>query len=281
MKEYRAQEYDYRFIKRTDNYFDVYPYLRNDDGNKTMLSISPFHGRSFIVGRTDDGRFIVSKGNGLSFSQYNFLNTRERGDETLGLLLKRNAVRDFLLGHEIHDLGIKTNNIHCVIELDTEIILETGQAINPVLLQYDVECPYRLEDAAFVPQELLTAEVQKWESMAEREYEAKHLIAAEVLIKALRRLHDSHILHNALTLHNITWALELLDFEIASSPSIPYDTKDEEAQKQDLFFREIIDVYRIVCYIAWVLREPIEYTLIDQIFCSYGFDIAGFRTFYS
>ena len=52
-----------------------FPYICNHCGDKDMYCLSPLHGRSFVVGRTKCGRYIVSKGNGLSYTQYTFLHT--------------------------------------------------------------------------------------------------------------------------------------------------------------------------------------------------------------
>ena len=54
-----------------------YPYLRSNQGDKTMWQVSPIHGRSYVVGRTGEGRYVVSKGNGLGYTQYNFVFTPE------------------------------------------------------------------------------------------------------------------------------------------------------------------------------------------------------------
>ena len=238
-----------------------------------MYNISSHHGRSYIVGKTDNGRFVVSKGNGLSYSQYLFLNTKEYGDNTLGLLLKKDAERDFILGMEIHSMGIKTNEMRCVIELREEIQLQTGHILRPVLLQYDVECPYRICDAAFMTPEQIQTEIGKWERMNERGYNKAHMIAANVLIRNLRILHGHEILHNAIHEQNYTWALELLDFELACSPTHPYTSEDDMKSVKDYFPREIMQTYVIINYIASVLREGIDFAEVDALFAEYGFDL--------
>lgn len=86
------------------------------------MSSNPLHCRSFVVSKTDD-RFIVSKGNGLSYTEWTFLNTGEFGDDTLGLLLKKDALRDFHIGNEIASLGIRTNRMEYVLELNTRVSL--------------------------------------------------------------------------------------------------------------------------------------------------------------
>ena len=101
------------------------------------MSSNPLHCRSFVVSKTDN-RFIVSKGNGLSYTEWTFLNTGELGDDTLGLLLKKDALRDFHIGNEIASLGIRTNRMEYVLELNTRVTLPNGNTLKPILLQYDV-----------------------------------------------------------------------------------------------------------------------------------------------
>lgn len=264
-------------ILKEDTFECIYPYLRNKSVDKSMYCPSPLHGRSFVVGSTSSGRYIISKGNGLSYTLHTFLHTDEFNDDTWGLLLRQDAERDFILGQEIEALGIKTNHMEYVLELDVEVELPNGHKTKPCLLQYDVECPYRISDAAFMSQEQILAEVAKWEKMNERGYDKAHMIAANVLIHNLRVLHDHNILHNAIHEQNYTWALELLDFELACSPAHPYNNEDDMRHVKDLFPREIIQTYVVINYIAGVLREKIDFAEVDALFSEYGFDLDKYK----
>lgn len=241
-----------------------------------MYCLSPLHGRSYVVGKTDNCRYIVCKGNGLNYSQYSFLHTGEFFDGTWGLLLRKDAERDFIMGQEIEALGIKTNHMEYVLELQTEICLTNGHILKPVLLQYDVECPYRISDAPFMTQEQIQSEVSKWEKMNDNGYNESYMIAANVLIRNLRILHDHQILHNAISEQNYTWALELLDFELACSPTHPYTSEDDQRHVKDLFPREVLHTYNIINYIAGVLHDDINYAAVDALFKEYGFDLHQF-----
>lgn len=181
--------------------------------------------------------------------------------------------RDFIMGQEIEALGIKTNHMEYVLELDVEVELPNGHKVKPCLLQYDVECPYRICDAAFMSQEPIQSEVKKWEQYNEWGYKKKHMIAANLLVRNLRILHDHDILHNAISEQNYTWALELLDFELACSPAHPYTSEDDVRHVKDLFPREIMQTYVVINYIACVLREDIDFAEIDALFAEYGFDL--------
>lgn len=261
----------YRIIRNNpQGTYKYFPYIRCDGGNQKLFSVSPLHGRSFVVGRTDNDRYIVTKGNGLCYSAYSFVNTGEMADGIWGLLLRQDAERDFDLGQEVAGLGIKTNHMNAVLELDCELLLPNGHHLKPYLLQYDVECPYRISDAMFMDREYMLSEVDKWEKYNSAGFDRAHLIAADVLIRNLRIMHDNGILHNAISEQNYTWALELVDFELACSPSHPYTSEDNARHIKDLFPREIMHTYVIINYIAAVMLEQPDYRRIDGLFNQYG-----------
>lgn len=272
MEIIKASSVPYTIILSNDE-CEVYPYIRDAAGDRTMYSVSPSHGRSYVVDQKESGRYVISKGNGLSYSQMRFIHTGESDNDTLGLLLLQDAERDFRIGKEIEALGIKTNHMECVVELERQILYTTGHTVKPILLQYDVECPWRIYDAAFMRPQQIEEEVSKWTKMNDRGYSQAYQIAANVLIRNLRILHDHGILHNAIHEHNYTWALELVDFELASSPAYPYTSEDDRRHVQDLLPREITQTYNVINYIAGVLNERIDYTMIDSLFAEYGFDL--------
>lgn len=257
----------------------IYPLVISNNGDILVKCVSPLHGRSFVVGQSS-GRYIISKGNGLSYSQYPFLCTQEllaTGDDTWGLLLEQDARRDFLVGQEIEGLGIKTNKMEYVLRLDTLVTLPNGHKLTPILLQYSVENPYRICDAPFMEQSQIMSAVEKWEQLNTKGFPQRHLIAADVLIGNLRTMHDNGILHNAIHEQNYTWALELLDFELARTPNHPYAKEDYERHVPSLYSREVMHTYVIINYIAWVLKENIDYSMIDGIFAEYGYSLSQYR----
>lgn len=268
----------YRVLKKTRINAKPFSLLRSKIGNESIYLVSPIHGRSYVVGRTGEGRYVVSKGNGLAYSEQIFLQTPESPSDVWGLLAKEEALRDFYCGQDVQALGIKTNQMECVLELDYPIhIAQTGVDIKPVLLQYDVECPYRIADATFMEKESIRAEVAKWQQYNRKGYSDNYLIAAEMLISNLRIMHDHQVLHNALTYENLTWALELLDFELCRTPQHPYTKADYERHVCNLYDREVIDTYKIIIYIAGCLRETVDFKKVDALFRDYGFDLGKFR----
>lgn len=268
----------FNIIYKTSECSDIYPYLVGERTAKDMYCLSPIHCRSYVVGRHENGRYIVSKGNGLSYSQYRFLYTPEMPTDVWGLLLKEDALRDFFCGQDVQALGIKTNHMECVLELDYPIYIpQTDKMLSPVLLQYNVECPWRIADAGFMKPQQIWDEVTKWDRLNDKNYQEEYLIAANVLIRNLRTMHDKGILHNALTYENLTWALELLDFELCHTPQHPYTKEDYVRHLPTLFDREVIDTYKLINYIAGVLFQPVDYSKVNALFYEYGFDLAKYK----
>lgn len=277
MKKYNATIEQYRIILGGDTDGEIYPMLRSiDNGDATMHLVSPLHGRSFVVGHKDS-RYIISKGNGLSYSTHLFVNTLELGADSWGLLLQQDAIRDFKVGNEIRTLGIKTNHMEYVLELQKSVLFGNGLQLKPILLQYSVECPYRISDAAFMPSGEIDKWIANWGTMCENQYENYYLMAAEVLIRNLKTLHSNGILHNAISIQNYTWALELLDFELAHSPNYPKTSEDAKRHIPILFSREIIHTYEIIVYIAGCLKEDVDFQQIRLMFEDNGFDLAQYK----
>lgn len=280
MIPFKAKRYGFRQIKSNDCDYPPQPLLLDTNGDVTIKNISPHsHGRSFIVGQTSDGRFVVSKGNGFSYTGFTFMNTGEMGDDTWGLLLRTDAIRDFNLCNDVAALGVKTNRMEYVLELECEAVLPNGKRIQPYLLQYDVECPYRISDSSFMPPVKLAEEALKWEKYNDNQYDQnhRHMIAAYVLIRNLRILHNNGVLHNAISSQNYTWALELLDFELAHSPNHPYTEEDNPRHVPDLYAREVLQTYNIIVEIAQILSELPNYLAINELFEHYGFDLKQFN----
>ncbi len=274
---YASKEVEYEILCSNTTDITPFPLLKSDSGKKRLYNICPAtHCRSFIVARKDD-RYVVSKGNGLSYTEWRFLHTGEFGDDTLGLLLKNDAIRDFTVGNEIASLGIRTNRMEYVLELNDIVSLHNGNIFKPILLQYDVACPYRIADARFMTEKMIWSEVEKWKMGNIRNHSKMYMIAADVFVKNLRILHDHKILHNAIHSGNYTWALELLDFEMSHTPSYPYEQEDYRRHVPTLMPREILQTYNIIVEIASILKESIDYKEIDNLFAEYGYDLKQFK----
>lgn len=253
----------------------IYPFVRNDEGTFLMEVISPNHGRSFLLKKYDDLHWVIGKGNGLCYSTHSSLINSSYDSDTWGRLSLSRAIRDFDIGNEIARLGIKTNKMEYVLSLPFNVVFN-GKEDRAALLQYSVECPYRIVDYAFIPKELLNTHVARWKSTKNTlPSTSKHLIAADVLFHNLSVLHQNGILHNAITPQNYTWALELVDFEASHSPTTPFGTKQYQSFIPMLMDMEIIQTYEIVNYIAWCLNEKPDYEAIERIINYYSFSLSS------
>lgn len=268
MRTYKAEIIPYNIVCASGRSTDIFPLVRNDVGKYSMLCVSPIHGRSFVLKQRED-RWVIGKGNGLSYTSHAYLLTSHFHGDTWGGLSLENAMRDFNIGNEIRELGIKTNNMEYVLGLDYEIY-QGGNKHQAALLQYSVECPYRISDFGFMPKKMLHVCVAKWNNT----YPEKYLCAAEIIISNLRTLHDNGIMHNAVHPQNYTWRLELLDFEASRSNTYPYDNKEYEAVVPMLIEAEIIQSYEIINYIAWCLNEIPDFHLLEQLYNKFGYDIS-------
>lgn len=251
----------------------VYPIVRNDEGPLFIEVLSPNHGRSFLLKKETDSHWVIGKGNGLSYSTHSSLITSSHDSDTWGRLSLSQAIRDFDIGNEIARLGIKTNTMEYVLCLPFNVIFN-GKEEPAALLQYSVECPYRIVDVAFIPKKMLSEHVSRWESINNTfPSTSKHLIAADILYRNLSVLHQNGILHNAITPQNYTWALELVDFEASHSPTIPFGTEQYQSYIPMLMDMEIIQTYEIINYIAWCLNEVCDYNAVERIMNFYGFNL--------
>lgn len=275
MRKYKAFEIDYNIVEDAHTGSVPLPLLIGN-GQSDLVCLSPLHGRSFLARSTNNGSVIL-KGCGLSYSGYRFLNTSEMGNGTMGLLLEKDAVRDFRLGNEISALGIKTNKMEYVLKLNYPIYIKaTDEIVFPHILQYSVITPWRIEDAPFMEKSTIHQIISQW-SNATSPY---HICAADTLFCNLRTLHDNGILHNAITTHNYTWGLELLDFELSHSPSMPYEREEDVKLISLLRHREVIHTYQIVNYIAGVLNEEVKWDDLEDILLKYGFDLNQYNVKY-
>jgi len=274
--ELRAEPIANYKIERGDSHIKtpppLYPFVRNDTGALVIKVISPNHGRSFLLKEHDDYHWVIGKGNGLCYSSHSSLITSPHDSDTWGRMSMRQAIRDFDIGNEIAELGIKTNRMEYVLSLPYNTIFN-GQKDKAALLQYSVECPYRIVDFAFVPKRLLYTHILNWKPINTHINAAKHIIAADILFYNLSVLHTNGILHNAMTPQNYTWALELVDFEASHTPKTPFGTQQYQSYIPMLMDMEIIQTYEIVNYIAWCLNETPNYKKIEDILHYYKFDL--------
>ena len=74
---YAAQEVEYSILYKNQTDVKLFPLLKSNTGSTPLYNIGPTHFRSFVFSKIDDHGFIVSEGNGLSYTEWTFLNTGE------------------------------------------------------------------------------------------------------------------------------------------------------------------------------------------------------------
>ena len=278
MKEFKAIEVPYKVVLASNTPECVpYPLIRDDErGYKKMYAPSPLHGRSFVVGKNErNGRYIVSKGNGLSYSNQIFFSTSRLRGGLRGALLEYDAIRDFKIGTEIQSYGIKTNYFEYVLELLDEIEFEgdNDKLSKLALLQYSVECPYRICDYPFMPKQILDKELERWDDLDINHLKDRYLIATDVIIRNIRIMRERGAMHNAIHTQNFTWALELLDFESGRTNTCPYDNPEYESFVPELRETECAQAYEVANYISWCTGEHIDYAKMDKVMEDNGFSL--------
>lgn len=261
------------FSKENIKYFSQI--IVEKETNFKCISPSPLHGRSIIAKyNIDSNRYIITKGNGLTYFPFGFISTKELEDYAWGYLRKEDAIRDYLSGNYINGLGILSNNMEAVFTLDPQVIRFSNQTleIEPAILQYSAMCPYRIADIPFLSKELVSSFINRWSSLFEINYSEIHCNAAEVLLNNIKTMHENEVLHNAIHSQNYTLSLELLDFELSRTPITPYDNESDEQTYKKLQKREIIQSLEIVNQIAFYFKENINTKLLRQIMIKYGFE---------
>ena len=240
-----------------------------------LISASPIHGRSIITYfNNKTNRYTITKGNGLTYFPYGFVNTKELDYNVWGYLNKIDATKDYLSGNYIYDLGIKTNLMEAVFSILPQKVntFEKEQVLEPYILQYSVLCPYRIHDLPFISQKTRDYYVNQWQNFTQENYNDFHCIAADIMLGNIKIMHSNNVLHNAIHGQNYTLALELLDFELARTPITPYTSEKDEKLYPILFNREIIQTLQIVNYIAFFLKEKINTKILKNICKKHGYE---------
>lgn len=225
-----------------------------------MAIVSPLHEYDYVMCQNASmDRYIISEGNGLYFTQVPCLCTDESDGKAFGLFTKENALRAFHNGQVTASLGIKAPRMLCVLEVDKKLTIGT-RTTRPCLLQYDVECPFLIADAAFYERFYFEEFYQKWTFPGIPDSDARHLVAARILAKDLRIMRNAQIPHRTMSVQNITWTLELLNVGHVISSTCLYTEPVEPSYAQ-----EVLCAYQIIKYIAGVLVEDVDYQKIDSI----------------
>lgn len=259
------------------NNIKLYPYVVSniEERNYKKHVSSPLHGRSIIVDfDSASSRYIITKGNGLTYFPFGFISTDEFEDCYWGFLRKKDAIRDYNCGNYINKLGILTNIMEAVFSVEEQLLRYSNriEKIEPTILQYNVHSPYRISDIPYLSPEITLSFVNQWSNFFLVEYSERHCIAAEILLKNIRIMHENNVLHNSIHYQNYTLSLELLDFELCRTPLTPYENCNDEQEYKKLQKREIIQSLEIVNQIAFFLKENLNNKVLRRIMIKNGFE---------
>jgi hypothetical protein len=144
--------------------------------------------------------------------------------------------------------------------------------IEPNILQYSVECPYRIADIPYLSKKTVNLFISKWFQSYNCKYEKLHCIATDVFLRNIRIMHDNGVLHNAIHSQNYSLSLELLDFELTRTPITQYESIQDESIYLKLQKREVIQSLEIVNQLCYFLKEDIDIKTIKTIMIKYGFE---------
>jgi hypothetical protein len=255
----------------------LYPYIVSPYNNVETYAIiaSPLHGRSIIIDFDSIlNKYIITKGNGLTYFPFGFISTEEYEDHYWGLLSKKDAIRDYNSGNYIRNLGIFTNEMDAVFSLQKQKLKYFNKIteIEPFILQYKITCPYRISDIPFLSDDLVLGFIRNWDNLFDLQHREVHCNAAEVLISNIRIMHENDVLHNAIHSQNYTLSLELLDFELSRTPITPYENENDEFFYKKLQKREIIQSLEIINQLAFYFKENLNINQLGKIMIKYGFE---------
>ncbi len=256
----------------------LFPFLktRNNNGIEKKTA-SPLHGRSLIANYNKIKKtYTIIKGCGLTYYPYGFIDTEEFDDHIWGFITKEAALRDFNCGNFIRELGVSTNFQQAIYELETIPLLRFNNpvtSINPIILQYTVNCPFRLADIPYMSKNKVYNFVGNWKKIFKSKHGKLHCIAAEVMLRNIRIMHENETLHNSISIQNYTLLLELVDFETSRTPQTNYSSIENEINWRFLKKREVIQTLEIVNYLAFIFKENIEVKKLNNLMKINGFEI--------
>lgn len=224
---------------------------------------SPWHGRS--IHWVDSGGVHVLKGSGVPYLPQPYLDTGELPGYIWGGLRGDDALREWNILMAAQSWGIRCPEPGAVFRYDFSQPPIPGHPFEYHGWLYRVDSPYRLVDLEFLGQKggsLLTAAIRKtgWKG------DLLHLGLAHWLGLTLSRVRRAGWFHNAVTTHNITVALELLDFEAAhrlDDPSV------DRAMRDALLAREQVHALEVLYYVSFWLGEQFNAAVAGAVLNEY------------
>ncbi|MDG1056913.1 MAG: hypothetical protein P8O83_04235 [Flavobacteriaceae bacterium] len=220
---------------------------------------SPWHGRSQAFIQSKNNKFLVVKGIGCPYLKRPYFNSGEMEGHIWGFVNERVAKSEFdkmLIAHKI--LNHQTSNPIALKRIKK--IEFQGQ--NPHLIYYEVKNPLRLIDLDFCDLKKKKAIKKEIVNISKNEKQSKiHLLITDKLCEILNKLYSNGLVHNSLSVHNISCSIELVDFE---SSFLLTDNENLDL-KLSVIPRELIQLREIAYSVAWWFNEIYEVTKVDEL----------------
>lgn len=222
---------------------------------------SPWHGRSVALCKLNK-KWIVIKGAGCPYLDYPFTNTPENDNRYWGLISKDECYREQFFMEKVNSLGIKSSSFLSI----NKLIGNFKTSIQPYNLFYSLENPLRIIDLDFLNNN--EKENIKKKILNKSKYNEVHLHFIDIISDYLIILYSNGIMHNSLSIHNITLSMELVDFE-ASFEKETYGEK----QFKKLVPREIVQLREIGFSLCYYFNEKYNKKEIQKIINSKKFKL--------
>lgn len=221
---------------------------------------SPWHGRSVSIFKSND-KWMIIKGAGCPYLDSPYKKTPENNDRYWGLISKEDCYKEYEMMIRVQNLGVKTCNFSSI----NQILGDFNTESNPYNLIYTLENPLRLIDLDFLGEE--KKNLVKENLTKDSNYDEVHLTVVEYLSIQLEKLYANGIIHNALSTHNITLSLELIDFETS------FDKETFGVKNFEMFIpRELIHLREIGFSLSHWFRENYNIRNVEKIIKAKKFD---------
>ena len=242
-----------------------YSLLPNNKVTETRTSFisTPWHGRSLHWREEDD--ILVMKGGGVPYLDRPYVYSGELEGHVWGALPRAEAIQEWTMLGVAQSWGINSP--------EPVALFKYLFAPPPILLQnfeffgliYRVASPYRLVDLEFLGRD--GAEVLR-RALKDFGYnqDCLHLGVAEWLGQTLSLIRKAGWFHNAVTTHNITLKLEMLDYEASHRLDDPTVSNE---MLNSLLHRERIHASEVVFYVSFWLGEEFDTSRVKEVFDKY------------
>ena len=255
--EHDVEDIDVR-LKKYQNQIGLSLLPNNGRKKIKAYSASPWHGRSHTLLNSDNNEWIVIKGSGCPYLESPYFKTPEIKNHIWGMIDGVTAENEFIKMTKMQNINIPTSKPIALKKIKKIKI----EQFSPHLIYYSVKSPFRLIDLDFMNKKQKQYIKKLISDNFPSKYKKTHLIVLDKISEIVSTLYSKKIVHNALTTHNITCALEIVDFEA----SFEINKSDEDfVEKLSLIPREIIQLHEIAFAVSWWFQESYKVDEIQKI----------------